>query len=162
MIRHCLEVFHADPFVITPLLEMNKDSSSLRHWSRFWKMNLRRNAQEHQGGKGLTEIDRMLLLTHWLAKASKKTMGGVVKWKYFEHTVITSDGSGDDLLKFDGNPKNVNFVIPNPGGNLFEKLQQRWISRVSSLYLSTFGGEKGMRETRVEWTEFTWLLITFV
>jgi hypothetical protein len=61
-------------------------------------MNLHRNAQEHQGSKGLTEIDRMILLTHGLAKASNKTLGGVVKWKYFEHTVITSDGSGDDLL----------------------------------------------------------------
>ena len=28
------------------------------------------------------------------------------KWKYFEHTgaLITADGSGDDLFKFDGNP----------------------------------------------------------
>jgi len=26
----------------------------------------------------------------------------------------------------------------------------------------TLGGEKGMTETRVEWTEFTWLLITYV
>jgi hypothetical protein len=41
-----------------------------------------------------------------------------------------------------------------------EQLQQRWISRVSSLYLGTLGGEKGMRDTRVEWTEFTWLLIS--
>jgi hypothetical protein len=28
--------------------------------------------------------------------------------------------------------------------------------------LGTLGGEKGMRETRVEWTEFTWLFITDV
>ena len=33
---------------------------------------------------------------------------------------------------------------------------------VSSLYLGTLGGEKGMRDTRVEWTELTWLLITYV
>ena len=41
----------------------------------------------------------------------------------------------------------------------------KWISRGSSLYyrdLGTHGGEKGMRETRVEWMEFTWLLITYV
>jgi len=33
---------------------------------------------------------------------------------------------------------------------------------VSSLYLGTLGGENGMRDTRVEWTEFAWLLITHV
>ena len=26
----------------------------------------------------------------------------------------------------------------------------------------TLGGEKDMRETRVDWTEFTWFLITYV
>ena len=42
-------------------------------------------------------------------KAAKKTLVvGDAKWKYFEHTgsLITTDGSGDDLLKHDGNPKN--------------------------------------------------------
>ena len=41
---------------------------------------------------------------------------GHVKWKYFECTgaLITVDGCGDDLLKFDGNPKNESFVIPPP------------------------------------------------
>ena len=43
-----------------------------------------------------------------------------------------------------------------------KQLQQRWISRVSSLYLGTLGEEKGMRKTRVEWMEFTWLLIKCV
>ena len=43
-----------------------------------------------------------------------------------------------------------------------KQLQQRWIFRVSSLYLGTLREETGMRETRVEWTEFTWLLITYV
>jgi hypothetical protein len=28
------------------------------------------------------------------------------------------------------------------------------------VYLGTLGGEDGMRKTRVQWTEFTWLLIT--
>jgi hypothetical protein len=37
---------------------------------------------------------------------------------------------------------------------LSEQLQQRWIVRASSLYLGTLKGEKGMRETRVECTEF--------
>jgi hypothetical protein len=31
-----------------------------------------------------------------------------------------------------------------------EQLQRSWISRGCSLYLGTLGGEKGMRETRVE------------
>jgi len=39
-----------------------------------------------------------------------------VKWKYFEHsdTLMTDDGSGDDLLKFDGKTKNESLVIPPP------------------------------------------------
>ena len=46
----------------------------------------------------------------------KKTLTGDATWKYFDHngTVIVVDGSGDDLLKFDGNPKNESFVIPPP------------------------------------------------
>ena len=43
-----------------------------------------------------------------------------------------------------------------------EQLQQRWISWVSSLYLGTVGGEKGMRQTRVEYTQFTVFFITYV
>jgi hypothetical protein len=42
-----------------------------------------------------------------------------------------------------------------------KQLQQRWVSRVSSLYLGTLGEENGMRETRVEWMEFSCLLITY-
>jgi hypothetical protein len=42
-----------------------------------------------------------------------------------------------------------------------EQLQKRGFP-VSSLYLGTLGGENGLRDTRVEWTEFTWLLITHV
>ena len=46
----------------------------------------------------------------------KKTLTTHDKWKYFEHTdtLVTSDGSGDDLLNFDGKPKNEIFVIPPP------------------------------------------------
>ncbi len=43
-----------------------------------------------------------------------------------------------------------------------EQLQQRLISRGSSPYLGTVGGEEGMSETRVEWTEFASLLFTYV
>ena len=69
-------------------------------------MTLHRNTQEHQGSKGLTAIDCMILLTHWLTTA-KKTLGGDAKWKYFERTdaLITSDGSGDDLLNSMENPR---------------------------------------------------------
>ena len=42
-----------------------------------------------------------------------------------------------------------------------EQLQLRWISRDYSLYLGTLGGGKDMRETRVERTELTWLLIAY-
>jgi hypothetical protein len=55
----------------------------------------------------LTATDRSILLTHWLAKAAKKTLVGDAKWKYFEHTHITADGSGDYLFK-------KSFVIPPP------------------------------------------------
>jgi hypothetical protein len=35
-------------------------------------------------------------------------------------------------------------------------------SRVSSLYLDMLGGENGMRDTMVEWMEFTLFFITYV
>jgi hypothetical protein len=49
------------------------------------------------------------------------------KWKYFDYTdtLITVDGSGDDMSKFDGNPKNEIFVIPNPSITVPQDLNHR-------------------------------------
>jgi len=62
----------------------------------------------------------------------KKTLVGYDKRKYFENP----DGYGDDLLKFDGNPKNESFGIPPPTITVPHDLQQR------SVDLGVYGESK--------------------
>ena len=65
-------------------------------------------------GKALTASDRRILLGNWYYTAVKKALEGDAKRKYFEHAggLITADGTDDDLIKFEGVPKEYKVVVP--------------------------------------------------
>jgi hypothetical protein len=60
----------------------------------------------------LTAGDRRILMTHWLAAATKKANAKHDSlWRYFERTgaLMKVDGSGADKLKLEGKPKEETF-----------------------------------------------------
>ena len=98
------------------------------------------------GGRGIKK------LYHLLSEVKCRHFASYRKWynlRFVSIVIVTITSSALNIRYFQARVQS-------------EQLQQRWIARVSSLYLGTLGREKGMRETRVEWTEFAWLLITFV